>query len=70
MRPLSIAHRWLRQRSANARPWRQNPWISSSSDTLQPHARGDVAEKGQQKKAIGTWEDEGGSIRTDGRVRH
>lgn len=69
MRPFSIAHRWLERRSAKSLPWRQNPWISSPSSTPQPRDNVNVAEKSQQKKAIGTWEDEGGSVRTDGRVR-
>lgn len=70
MRRFPIAHRWLERRSANSRPWRQNPWLSLSSNTPSPRDGDDVAEQSQQKKAIGTWEDEGGSIRTDGRVRH
>lgn len=69
MRLFSIAHRWRERHSAKSRPWRQNPWISSPSNTPQPRNGEDVAEKNQQKKAIGTWEDEGGSVRTDGRVR-
>jgi hypothetical protein len=69
MRPFSITHRWLARRSANSRPWRQNPWIGSSSNTLQLRDSDEVVEMSQQKKAIGTWEDEGGSVRTGGHLR-
>lgn len=66
MRTLSLAYRWFR-RLPNSRPWRQNPWISSLGSSPQPDNDESTAnkEKGQQKTAIGTWEDEGGSVRTD-----
>jgi hypothetical protein len=69
MRPFSSGYRWLQRRPLLTQPWRQNPWISSSSNTPQPRDGDDVAEKKQQKEALGIWEDEGGSIRSDGSVR-
>ena len=67
MRPLSFAHRWFQRRLSNSRPWRLNPWISSSGSSPQPDNDESTTnkEKGQLKTATGTWEDEGGSVRTD-----
>lgn len=67
MRPFSFAHRWFQRRPPNSRPWRQHPWINWSGSSPQPDNDESTAnkEKGQQKTAIGTWEDEGGSVRTD-----
>lgn len=69
MRPFSFGHRWLQRRPSNSQPWRQNPWIASWSNTSQPRDGDNVVERKQQKSAIETWEDEGGSVRTDSGVR-
>jgi hypothetical protein len=69
MRPFSFGHRWLKRRPPNAQPWHQNPWIGSSGNSLQSSNGNDAVESKQQKSAIGTWEDEGGSVGTDSGVR-
>jgi hypothetical protein len=57
-----------RQYSGN---WRQNPWINAANSSSQARveAADDDTQDRQQKAAIRVWEDEGGSIRTDGSVR-
>jgi hypothetical protein len=61
---------WHTSRRPYSGDWRHNPWINAK-DNGSP-ARAEVAEEmtqdRQQKAAIKTWEDEGGSIRTDGHV--
>jgi hypothetical protein len=69
MRPLSFGQRW-RQPHPPARPWPQNPWINASSSAVQTGtAVDDAARKQEQTAAIGTWEDEGGSVGTDNGAR-
>lgn len=63
MRSFSLPRRWLQRRPSLSQPWRHNPWIRSPQPDNDESAA--EQEKGQQKAAIGTWEDEGGSIRTD-----
>jgi hypothetical protein len=51
--------------------WRQNPWIKAPNGSSQAHVAvaADITQDRQQKAAITTWEDEGGSIRTEGKLR-
>lgn len=69
MRPTSLGHRW-RQPHPQTRSWPQNPWINSSGSSPQPGTTvDDAAQTQEQKAAIGTWEDEGGSVGTDSGAR-
>lgn len=67
----TIQSRWHTPRKPYSGDWRHNPWIKDT-DNSSP-ARIEVADQPapdrQQKAAIIIWEDEGGSIGTDGHVR-
>ncbi len=71
MRLTKIRSRWHTPRRHYSGTWRQNPWINATIGSSQ--ARGETTDDDtqdrQQKAAIRTWEDEGGSIRSDGKVR-
>jgi hypothetical protein len=71
MRHTLFKSRWHTPRRPYSGDWRNNPWINAK-DTSSP-ARIEIADvitqDRQQKAAIKVWEDEGGSIRTDGNVR-
>lgn len=70
MRHTIVKSRWHTQRRPYSGDWRQNPWISATDRSLQPRVEAphELTQDRQQKAAIKTWEDEGGSIRTDGDV--
>ena len=71
MRHTLLKSPWHTLRRPYSGDWRHNPWINAK-DNSSP-ARIEVADAitqdRQQKAAIRIWEDEGGSIRTDGNVR-
>lgn len=71
MRHTAIKSRWHTQRRQYSGNWRQNPWINATigSSPARVEAADDILQDPQQKAALRTWEDEGGSIRTDGNVR-
>ncbi len=71
MRHIVIKSRWHTPRRPYAGQWPQNPWINAADSSSQARAdAGDgITQDRQQKAAIRIWEDEGGSIRTDGNVR-
>ena len=71
MRHTTIKGHWNTPRRTYSGDWRQNPWINArdSSSQARSEAADDATLDGQQKAAIRTWEDEGGSIRTGGHVR-
>ena len=71
MRHTTIKSRWHTPRRAYTGDWRQNPWISATDNRSQARseAADGMTQDRQQKAAITTWEDEGGSIRTDGNLR-
>jgi hypothetical protein len=66
MRFLPLIRRWHRQGPPVSPPWRRDPWISASRELpdARMQAAGEAAASRQHKAAIGTWEEEGGSIRT------
>jgi hypothetical protein len=70
MRNPTIKGRWHTPHGQFSGQWRQNPWINATSSGSQARLRApDIdAQDRQQKAAIRIWEDEGGSIRTDGNV--
>ena len=62
----TIGSRWNTPRRRYTGGWRQNPWINAvhvalhaGSNTLE---RNDSHQDGQQTVALGTWENEGGSL--------
>lgn len=70
MRDTDIKSRWHTPHPQYSGQWLQNPWINATngaSQVRQEAADADTQER-QHKAAIRTWEDEGGSIRTDGAV--
>jgi hypothetical protein len=71
MRHTLFKSRWHMPRRPFAGDWRQNPWLpaTASSSQARSEAPDDLTQDRQQKAAIRVWEDEGGSIRTDGNVR-
>jgi hypothetical protein len=71
MRHTIFKSRWHTPRRPYSGDWRHNPWINPTDNRLQARveAPDDLTQERQQKAAIRTWEDEGGSIRTDGNVR-
>ena len=71
MRHTTTKSRWHTPRRPYSGDWRQNPWINAtdSSSQARSEAADDITQDRQQKAAIRIWEDEGGSIRTDGNVR-
>ena len=70
MRHTIFKSRWHTPRRSYSGNWRQNPWINATDGSSQAHveAPAPITQDRQQKAAIRTWEDEGGSIRTDGNV--
>ena len=70
MRHTIVNGRWHTPRRPYSGDWRQNPWINATDNRLQARleAPDALSQERQQKAAIRTWEDEGGSIRTDGDV--
>ena len=70
MRHITITSRWTTPRRPYSGDWRQNPWLHATDNRSQARvaAPDDPTQDRQQKAAIRTWEDEGGSIRTDGNV--
>jgi hypothetical protein len=67
MRPFSFGHRWLQRSSKYSGPWAKNPWINATAGSLQRRKDLDCAQAAavmieSEKVAIGTWEDEGGSV--------
>jgi hypothetical protein len=72
MRRTTIESRWNTPRRQYSGNWHENPWINATSGSSQARvevADHDTQDRQQQKAAIRIWEDEGGSIRTDGNVR-
>jgi hypothetical protein len=71
MRNPTIKSRWHTPHAQFSGQWRQNPWINANGSGSPARLRApDIdAQDRQQKAAIRIWEDEGGSIRTDGNVR-
>lgn len=68
MRTTTTPRLWRLRRPAVSPPWFKNPWIHPSSNQLlelRMQAEDDASTRKQYKAAIGTWEDEGGSLRTD-----
>lgn len=77
MRRTSSGSRWISSGHRYAGGWRQNPWINAVSNTLQarseagngssasididPAADRHVGNQ-EQKAAVRTWENEGGSL--------
>ncbi len=75
MRRTTIGSRWITPGRRYSGAWRQNPWINAMSNTL--HTRSET-ESGsaedrkpagqpgpddrQQRAAVRTWENEGGSL--------
>jgi hypothetical protein len=71
MRHTLFKSRWHTPRRPYSGDWRHNPWINNAQDNSSPARIGvadDITQERQQKAAIRVWEDEGGSIRTDGPV--
>jgi hypothetical protein len=71
MRHTLFKSRWHTPRRPYSGDWRHNPWINNAQDNSSPARIGvadDITQERQQKAAIRVWEDEGGSIRTDGHV--
>jgi hypothetical protein len=71
MRHTLFKSRWHTPRRPYSGDWRHNPWINNAQDNSSPARIGvadDITQARQQKAAIRVWEDEGGSIRTDGNV--
>lgn len=71
MRHTIFKSRWHTPRRPYSGDWPQNPWINATASRSQARseAADDITQDRQQKAAIRVWEDEGGSIRTDGNVR-
>lgn len=71
MRHTLFKSRWHTPRRPYSGDWRHNPWINNAQENSSPARIGvadDIPQERQQKAAIRVWEDEGGSIRTDGNV--
>jgi hypothetical protein len=71
MRRITLGSRWSTPRQQYSGNWSQNPWINAVSRNSQARseAAGHATQDWQQQAAIGVWEDDGGSIRTDCDVR-
>jgi hypothetical protein len=71
VRRITVGNRLAQRRQRFCGPWSPNPWTNPlfiGPPNRRPidgnsHRRG--VEKQQQQAAIGTWEDEGGSIAAD-----
>jgi hypothetical protein len=71
MRNTIFKSRWHTPRRPYSGDWRQNPWVNATdqSSPARIEAPDDINQDRQQKAAVTTWEDEGGSIRTEGNLR-
>lgn len=71
MRNTIFKGRWNTPRRPYSGDWRQNPWINATdhSSPARIEAADHITQDRLQKAAITTWEDEGGSIRTEGNLR-
>ena len=70
MRHTIITSRWHTPRRPYSADWRHNPWINATDSRSQARveAADDMTQDRQHRAALRIWEDEGGSIRTDGHV--